>query len=171
MKQVTCVVTSLSTPALLEENNIGVSSLIDTWFQVRDIEITGERTRCLFLVESRGMGHSSQVREFLIRSGGVDLVPVAVGPHGALTGSARRDLELEQRAEARARQHAVESKNRSIQRKRKAIAAQIDSMRAEYDAEVAHALETQEREARLLESRARSAESGTSGCDASRRKS
>jgi circadian clock protein KaiC len=72
--QITCFVTSLMSPQGFEETEVGISSLIDTWFQLRDIEIAGERTRGLYLVKSRGMGHSKQVREFLITSHGVDLV-------------------------------------------------------------------------------------------------
>ena len=89
MKQITCLVTSLTHGDTVEASAIGISSLIDSWFQVRDIELDGERTRGLYLVKSRGMGHSNQVREFVISGDGVDLVPVAIGPQGVLTGSAR----------------------------------------------------------------------------------
>ena len=90
MKQITCLVTSLSAALEIDERTLGVSSLIDSWFKVRDIELNGERTRGLYLVKSRGMGHSNQVREFIISDRGIDLVPVAIGPSGVLTGSARR---------------------------------------------------------------------------------
>lgn len=95
MNGVTCLVTSLTTGPGHEDTAIGISSLIDTWLQVRDIEIAAERIRGLYLVKSRGMGHSNQVREFLITPKGLDLLPVAIGPEGVLTGSdlaARRVL-------------------------------------------------------------------------------
>lgn len=156
-KQITCVTTSLTTPNGFEETEIGISSLIDTWFQVRDIEIAGERTRGLYLVKSRGMGHSNQVREFLITSHGVDLIPVAVGPSGVLTGSARLNQETEQRAAALARQQEIERKQRALIRKSRALDNQIESMRAELAAEKEEQSslekELQDREARLLESR------------------
>lgn len=162
MKQVTCLVTSLSDARGLDETEIGISSLIDTWFQVRDIEIAGERTRGLYLVKSRGMGHSNQVREFLITSHGVDLIPVAIGPSGVLTGSARVHLEMEQRAQAIARQHEIERKQRALLRKSKSLDNQIEAMRAELAAEEEEqrsvVAEIKEREERLLESRARLAE-------------
>lgn len=159
MKQITCLVTSLTDSRGLEETEVGISSLIDTWFQVRDIEIAGERTRGLYLVKSRGMGHSNQVREFLITSHGVDLIPVAVGPNGVLTGSARIHLEMEQRAQAIARQQEIERKQRALIRKGKSLDNQIESMRAELAAEEEEqksvVTELAERELRLAESRAR----------------
>lgn len=159
MQQITCLVTSLTDSRGLEETEVGISSLIDTWFQVRDIEIAGERTRGLYLVKSRGMGHSNQVREFLITSHGVDLIPVAVGPNGVLTGSARIHLEMEQRAQAIARQQEIERKQRALIRKGKSLDNQIESMRAELAAEEEEqksvVTELAERELRLAESRAR----------------
>ncbi|HEY5937479.1 MAG TPA: circadian clock protein KaiC [Kofleriaceae bacterium] len=134
-KQITCLVTSLTSAEGLEETEIGISSLIDTWIQVRDLEAAGERTRGLFLIKSRGMGHSNQIREFLITANGIDLVPVAIGPDGALTGSARITLEADQRAEAVAREHEIERTQRLLERKRNAIEAQIEAMRAELAAE------------------------------------
>jgi circadian clock protein KaiC len=162
MKQITCLVTSLTSAQGFEETEIGISSLIDTWFQVRDIEIAGERTRGLYLVKSRGMGHSNQVREFLITSHGVDLIPVAVGPNGVLTGSARIHLEMEQRAQALARQQEIERKQRALLRKSKSLDNQIEAMRAEMAAEEEEqrslAAELHAREVRLAESRKRLAE-------------
>ncbi len=163
MRQITCLVTSLTTSKTFEETEVGISSLIDSWFQVRDIEIAGERTRGLYLVKSRGMGHSNQVREFLITSHGVDLIPVAVGPNGVLTGSARIHLEIEQRAQAVARQQEIERKQRALLRKSKILDNQIESMRAELAAEEeeqrSSVAELQDRELRLTEARARLAES------------
>jgi circadian clock protein KaiC len=163
-RQITCVVTSLNGAQGLEETEVGISSLIDTWLQVRDIEIAGERTRGLYLVKSRGMGHSNQVREFLITSHGVDLVPVAVGPNGVLTGSARIHLEMEQRAQAIARQHELERKQRALLRKSKLLDNQIESMRAELAAEEEEqrsiVSELNDRDVRLAEARVRLAEGG-----------
>ncbi len=162
MRQITCLVTSLTTAQGFEETEVGISSLIDTWFQVRDIEIAGERTRGLYLVKSRGMGHSNQVREFLITSHGVDLIPVAVGPNGVLTGSARVNQESEQRAQALARQQDIERKQRALLRKSKLLDSQIEAMRAELAAEEEDqqtlVKELHDREVRLAQSRATLAE-------------
>jgi circadian clock protein KaiC len=166
MKQITCIVTSLTDPSGLESTDIGISSMIDTWFQVRDIEIAGERTRGLYLVKSRGMGHSNQVREFVISSKGVDLVPVAVGPNGVLTGSARLELESEQRAERVTAQLDIARRQRQLDRKKRALELQIQALRTELSAEEedarASATEASERGERLAEQRAR-AESSRNG--------
>ena len=132
MKEVTCVVTSLSHGNAMEETAIGISSLIDTWFQLRDIEIAGERTRGLYLVKSRGMGHSNQVREFLITNNGIDLVPVAIGPNGVLTGSARLSQETQQRAEALVQEQEIERRQRDLSRRKGVLEAQVAALRAEY---------------------------------------
>jgi len=133
-KHITCLVTSL-TAQTIDESLLGVSSLIDTWIQVRDLELGGERTRGLFLIKSRGMGHSKQVREFLISADGIDLVPVEIGPTGVLTGSAREHRETERRAEAMAREQERERKLRQLVRRRAVVEAQISAMRAELEAE------------------------------------
>jgi len=135
MKGITGVMTSLSTAQGLEETTIGISSLIDTWFQLRDIEIDGERTRGLYVVKSRGMGHSNQVREFLISSEGIDLIPVVVGPQGVLTGSARVNQESETKALALQQTQEAERRRRALERKKRAIEAQIEAMRAELAAD------------------------------------
>jgi circadian clock protein KaiC len=73
----------------IEATDVGVSSLIDTWLLLRDIETQGERNRGLYILKSRGMAHSNQIREFLITSHGVQLVDMYVSRDGALVGSAR----------------------------------------------------------------------------------
>lgn len=73
----------------------GVSSLVDTWMKVRDIEFNGERNRGIFIMKSRGMKNSNKVREFLITNKGIKLVDIVVGPDGVLTGSARESHLLQ----------------------------------------------------------------------------
>jgi len=135
MKQITCMVTSLTAGAGLDETDIGISSLIDTWIQVRDIEIAAERIRGLYLVKSRGMGHSNQVREFLITSHGIDVLPVTLGAAGVLTGSARTKLAAQQRAESQVRAQEAERKQRQVERRRRAMEAQIEAMRMQLAAD------------------------------------
>jgi circadian clock protein KaiC len=114
---------------------VGISSLIDTWLQLRDIEVGGERTRGLYVVKSRGMGHSNQVREFVIRSDGISLVPVVVGPEGVVTGAARLSVESKARDAARTDMQLRESRQRVLERKRAMMDAQIELMRAQLAAE------------------------------------
>src|SRR5579864_2080813 len=83
----------------LEQTEVGISSLIDTWIFLRDVELNGERNRCLYVLKSRGMAHSNQVREFVMSKEGVRLLPVYVGTGTVLTGSARLSQEARERAE------------------------------------------------------------------------
>ena len=54
-----------------DQSIVGVSSLIDTWISLRNLEINGERQRGLFILKSRGMAHSSQIHSFHLTSSGV----------------------------------------------------------------------------------------------------
>ncbi len=95
---ITAMFTSLTTLGeALERAEIGVSSLIDSWLVVRDLELNGERNRTLVILKSRGMKHSNQVREFLLTSSGVELRDAYLGVHGVLTGSARLGQEARDR--------------------------------------------------------------------------
>jgi len=137
----------------LEQTTVGISSLTDTWILMRDIELNGERNRCLYVLKSRGMAHSNQLREFIISDEGLKLVPAYVGPEGVLTGSARLAQEAKEKADARTRQQEIERKQKEIDRKRVALKAQIASLQGEFEAvEQAAELvvrEEQEREEQL----------------------
>jgi circadian clock protein KaiC len=62
----------------LEQTQIGVSSLVDAWLLVRDVEVRGERSHGLYVLKSRGMAHSRQVREYVLSRHGAELrEPVA----------------------------------------------------------------------------------------------
>ena len=131
-RQITAFFTSLTTGgAAMEQSEIGVSSLIDTWLLVREVEMNGERTRGIYILKSRGMTHSNQVREFLLTDHGVELVDVSLGPNGALMGSARLLQEANLAAEAEARLQEVERQKMALERKRKLIENQIDALHAE----------------------------------------
>jgi circadian clock protein KaiC len=135
----TTLFTSL-TPAgesSLEETEVGVSSISDTWLLLRDIEIGGERNRGMYILKSRGMAHSNQIREFLLTDKGVELIDVYVGPAGVLTGSARLSQEALEKAEQFTRHQEVELKHLNLERKRKAMEAQIAAIRAGFEAEEA----------------------------------
>ena len=95
----TAVFTSLSEEDDLQSTSISISSLVDTWILLRNIEASGERNRVLYVLKSRGMPHSNQIREFLMTSRGIRLRDVYLGPGGVLTGSARVAQEAEERRE------------------------------------------------------------------------
>jgi circadian clock protein KaiC len=121
----------------LETSDVGISSLIDTWMLVRDIEISGERNRGLYVLKSRGMNHSNQIREFVLSSKGIKLIDVYLGPAGVLTGSARVALE-EQERDASIRQADDQTlKLAQLEHRRKAMEAQIEALRAEFEADAA----------------------------------
>ena len=119
----------------LEQTDLGISSLIDTWLLLRDIELNGERNRGLYILKSRGMPHSNQIREFTFSRSGLQLSDVYLGPEGVLTGSSRVAQEARERAAALSHAEEVEQKRRSLERRRAALEGQIAALRAEYEAE------------------------------------
>ncbi len=134
---ITGVFTSLTSAGSksLEETAVGMSSLMDTWILLRDIEHNGERSRGIYILKSRGMPHSNQIREFLITSDGIDLVDVYTGPEGVLTGSARKAQEARLRAAEAERQLEISRRSALLDRRRKTIDAQIAALNAELAAE------------------------------------
>lgn len=141
MKKITAFFTSLtSSESNMEMEEIYISSLIDTWLLLRDIEIGGERNRGLYILKSRGMAHSNQIREFKLTNHGIELLDVYVGQHGVLTGSARLAQETKDEAEQLQRQQEIRSKQVTLKRKREALEAQIVVLRAEFEAEESEAL-------------------------------
>jgi circadian clock protein KaiC len=135
---ITTVFTSLtSNDGSLESTSIGMSSLADTWLLLRDIELGGERNRGMYVLKSRGMAHSNQIREFLLTNNGVELRDVYVGPGGVLTGSARLSQEAQEKAEQLIKQQETELKQLNLERKRKAMEAQVTAIRAEFETEEA----------------------------------
>jgi circadian clock protein KaiC len=116
-----------------ERTDVGISSLIDTWILLRDIELAGERNRGIYVLKSRGMKHSNQIREYLITSEGIELKDVYVGPEGVLTGSMRAAQEDREKAAALAREQEIQRKQRDLARRRAALEAQITALRAEFE--------------------------------------
>lgn len=147
----------------LEETNVGVSSLTDTWILLRDVELNGERNRCLYVLKSRGMAHSNQVREFVMTNQGIRLIPAYIGAGGVLTGSSRLSQEARERAEAVKRIQENRRRQEELNRKRTALQAQISSLQAEVAAveQESHlgVLENKERERELSDERDRMAAS------------
>jgi circadian clock protein KaiC len=134
--QITALFTTLTAATgSLELTEVGISSLADTWLLLRDIEIGGERNRGLYILKSRGMAHSNQIREFLLTDKGVDLIDVYVGPSGVLTGSARVSQETQERDIESIHRQEIERRRLNVETKRKALEAQIASLRAQFQAE------------------------------------
>lgn len=128
--------TSLTDPSQpLEATGVAVSSVMDTWLLLRDVESSGERNRVLYVLKSRGMAHSHQLREFRITGEGIKLFDVYVGPDGVLTGSARLAQEARETAAKLTRERDIERKRRELERKRAALQAQIAILHEEFAAE------------------------------------
>ena len=134
--QITGFFASLSdTEGSLEKTDVGVSSLMDTWLLLRDIELNGERNRGIYVLKSRGMAHSNQIREFVLTNKGIRLLKVYLGGERVLTGSARVAQEAKEKAEALERAQRSELTTVELERKRKSMEAKIVAMRAEFEAE------------------------------------
>ena len=135
-KQITCFFTNLTSGNMAREvTDMGISSVMDTWLLVRDIELGGERNRGMYVLKSRGMQHSNQIREFVITPQGIDLLDVYTGAEGVLTGSARVAQEAKERAQQEARSQETARKRAELDRKQASVQAQIAAIQAEFDAE------------------------------------
>jgi circadian clock protein KaiC len=130
-------ITSLSTSLVTDENTVaeaaGVSSLMDTWISLQDIESNGERNRGIMIMKSRGMAHSNQVREFSLTDRGIEIADAYIGPSGVLTGSARAALEIEEEAALIEQKNELARKKRELERKRKVMQARIEELKAGFE--------------------------------------
>ena len=139
--QITALFTSLTSGrGSLESSDAGISSLIDTWLLLRDIELYGERNRGMYVLKSRGMANSSEIREFILTDHGVELREVYIGARGVLTGSARMAQEALEKAEVLSGRQDIELKKRDIERKRKVLEAQIIALQADFESEESEAI-------------------------------
>ncbi|MCD9016735.1 circadian clock protein KaiC [Parachryseolinea silvisoli] len=133
-KQITVLFTALTlNSSVTEQTDEGVSSLVDSWITVRDLESNGERNRGLYIMKSRGMKHSNQVREFIITRKGLELVDVYLGPNGILIGSAREAQQLEEVTGQALKSHGHTRRDREIQRKKTVLEAKIASLQEEFE--------------------------------------
>jgi circadian clock protein KaiC len=154
-----------------ERTDIAVSSIVDTWLLLVTLESSGERNRGLYVLKSRGMAHSNQIREFRLTSHGVELLEAYIGAGSVLTGSARLTREAEDRAAALTNEQELERKERALARLQAAFEAELASLRGKFEteqAELASAItEHRARQGRLIEDRRNMAKSrrvdGTSG--------
>jgi circadian clock protein KaiC len=135
LKEITTVFTSLVHGEAAEASEAMISSLMDTWILLRILEANGERSRGLYVLKSRGMSHSNQVREFVISDEGLELRDVYVGPGLVLAGSARVAQEARDAAEAVLRHEEIESRRRELESKRTLLESRITALRAEFESE------------------------------------
>jgi circadian clock protein KaiC len=121
--------------SLVDGTDLGLSSLMDAWIRLMDVEADGERNRTLYVIKARGMSHSNQVREYRITDAGVELIAAYVGPDGVLTGTARLAQEAREQAAAAQRQQDIERRQRDLGRRRAAVERQVAELRAGLEVE------------------------------------
>ncbi|EFI33639.1 putative circadian clock protein, KaiC [Desulfonatronospira thiodismutans ASO3-1] len=152
---ITALFTSLTIGGRHQEStDTEISSLIDTWLLLRDIEISAERNRGIYILKSRGMNHSKQIREFILTDHGVELVDVYAGTEGILTGTARLAREARDRAEKNKRSRRIQQKKHDIENRRKALEAKISAMQAEFEsqeAEINMLIQEEQNQEQLME--------------------
>ena len=137
-REITTMATSLGHGD--ETSSIEVSSLVDNWLLLRNVEANGERNRLLFVLKSRGTAHSNQVREFVLTDHGIELVEVYVGPAGMLAGSARlaqeaveRDAEADQADDVERHRRELRGRISEGEAHLVAVQDQLAAERAEID--------------------------------------
>lgn len=118
-----------------EDSEVGVSSLMDTWLLVKNIESNGERNRGLYILKARGIAHSNQVREFRLTDHGIELIDTYVGPEGVLMGSARAAQTARESAAVVGRDQARQRKQRELQRRKELYEAQLVTLRNQFESE------------------------------------
>jgi circadian clock protein KaiC len=120
-----------------EQTDVGMSSLMDTWLLLQVMEGAGERNRGLYILKSRGMEHSNQIREYCLTNNGVQLKDVYIGSGKVLTGAARAIQEAQEKAEAQTLSNELSHKQRELVRKKTLIDMQVASLLAEFEADKA----------------------------------
>ncbi|WP_428483576.1 circadian clock protein KaiC [Rhodopila sp.] len=149
---ITSLFTSLrSSGSLLEGTDQGLSSLMDSWIKLMDVEENGERNRILYIIKSRGTSHSNQVREYRMTDAGIELIDAYIGPEGVLTGTARLTQEAREQAASEHRRQEIERRRRDFARRRDAVERQIAELRAVLE------IEEEEAQTRLTEENAHEA--------------
>jgi len=117
------------------ETDVGLSSLMDAWILLLNRESSGEFNRELYLLKARGTAHSNQVREFVMSDHGIRLLPPYIGEGRALTGSARRAQEAQDRRLDAERSAETERRLSEIEKRRHKLNAEIEALNSELAAD------------------------------------
>ncbi len=132
---ITTLFTNLTRGVQLEHTDAAISSLMDTWILLRDIETAGERNRGIYVLKSRGMAHSNQIREFILTSRGIELRDVSLSGGGFHMGASRVENEARERAAAAARKLDLARAEQAIRRKKVLLEGQMGALKLELDSE------------------------------------
>ncbi len=129
-KGITMFFTSLTGGgSAFEQSEVGISSLMDTWILLRNIETDGERNRLLYILKSRGMAHSNQVREFVLSDKGINLQNVYIGSGTVLTGSARMVQEAKDKSQDLLDRKSIERRQDELRQQQLVIDAQMAALK------------------------------------------
>lgn len=121
-----------SNPYALESTQLHVSSLMDTWIILKNIEGNGERNRTFSIIKARGIAHSNQLREFLLTSKGIQLLDLYKGTEGVLFGSARVAQENREAARRVIRNEEIERRQRELDRKKRIMENEIVMLKEKF---------------------------------------
>ncbi|MCX6692439.1 MAG: circadian clock protein KaiC [Methanoregula sp.] len=135
--QITGLFTNLSNDAnsgtyTFEPTEMHVSSLMDAWLILKNVEGNGERNRAFSIIKARGMAHSNQLREFVLSDKGIQLLDVYKGSEGVFFGSARMAQESGEIDERLRKNEEIERKKREIESKRKLMEIEIEILKEKY---------------------------------------
>ena len=152
LNEITAMFSSLtSAQSEIEDSQVGVSSLMDAWLLVKNIESNGERNRGLYILKARGIAHSNQVREFVLTDHGIELIDAYIGSEGVLMGTARSSQLARERAAELDRQLATAHKERELRRRQDLYEAQLLALKGQYETEREAILRDLEEEKKRLE--------------------
>lgn len=128
-EHITALFTSLTQGGnAYEQTDVGISSLMDTWLLLQMVQSACERNRILYVLKSRGMAHSNQMREFMLSGEGITLLDVYSGPGVVYTGTARMNQEAQDKAQAVLLADEATRKGRQIEQEMAATRAQIAAL-------------------------------------------
>jgi circadian clock protein KaiC len=135
-RQITAMFASLTSSNIeIEDSEVGVSSLMDVWILVKNVESNGERNRGLYILKARGTAHSNQVREFRLTDHGMELIDAYVGSDDVVMGSARAAQAAREAVAGLERKEARQRKQRELQRKQELYEAQVLALQTQYESE------------------------------------
>jgi circadian clock protein KaiC len=116
----------------IEPTEMHISSLMDAWLILKNVEGDGERNRAFSIIKVRGMAHSNQLREFVLSKDGIQLLDVYKGRAGVLFGSARMAQESNESIDRLNKREEIERKKRELERKRKMMENGIEVLKEQY---------------------------------------
>lgn len=134
-------VTTLCTAAITLEtiksnpSDEGISAMMDTWILVNNTEENRERNRYIYVLKSRGMNHSTQIREFVITDNGISMLPIYLSPDGVITGSAKLEYTLKEEEQKMLRENKQKNEKSEIERKRKTMEENIAMLKLQFESE------------------------------------